>query len=159
MRGEFRSEAIRGLWVRAINKVISQQRIVNLMKKRVTESKEKANKGKIVETYCLIIPTSKFKLTWTLTVIFLLLNTAIMTPFIISFIENMSYQLFIIEIFVDSMFFIDILFNFLTPYEKNDKLITNKYLIAKNYASGWLFPDLLACFPFWLFEDSSSGTM
>ena len=155
MSPKTKSEALSDIWVTAISTIMAKQRIVNMFKKPT----EKEKKPKPVrKRLCLIMPSSAFKLAWTFVVVTLLLYTAIVTPFIISFIDEMPTQLFIIEIFVDSLFFLDIIFTFFTPYEKGDKLITCKIKIAQNYITGWLLPDLLACFPFWAMEEDTSGT-
>ena len=152
-----KSSEIQELWMSSIEKVISQQRVINLLK-RSNEPKEKGDRNKGNKRMCLIWPTSKFKFIWTFVVIILLLYTAIITPFIISFIDIMPFELFLTEVIVDSLFFMDIIFTFFTPYEEKDKLITDKRKIAINYITTWLFPDLLACFPFWIFEDDSTSS-
>jgi len=98
---------------------------------------------------CLIMPNHRFKSIWTITIIVLLIYTAIFVPYKIAFIEDESLAQLVIDAVVDILFGLDIVINFLSARETSSgKLITDHKKIAKAYLSGWFWLDLLACFPF-----------
>ena len=72
-------------------------------------------------------------------------------PYRLSFESNPPMIFVILDIYLDSIFLIDILITFLTPiavgYAHDSKLIYDKGKIALFYLKGWFFLDLLACFP------------
>ena len=67
---------------------------------------------------CLLLPESKFKTYWTVTIILLLVYTAIFVPFRVSFIVEESLGLLIMEGIVDILFGIDIFVNFISAKEE-----------------------------------------
>ena len=49
----------------------------------------------------------------------------------------------------DLIFIFDLIVNFYAAfYNKNDELVVDKKLIAKNYLRGWFFLDFIASIPF-----------
>ena len=98
---------------------------------------------------CILLPDSKFRTSWTVIIIVLLVYTAIFVPFRLAFIEEDSLPLTIVEATVDILFGIDIYVNFISAIEgENNQLITDHRTIACTYLKGWFWLDLLACFPF-----------
>ena len=104
-------------------------------------------------TTCLIMPESRFKTTWNIIIILLLLYTAIFVPFKIAFIsEKDGIIMQIFEWTVDILFGVDIFINFISAtVDKNtNTIIFDRKKIAINYIKSWFILDLIACFPFQL---------
>ena len=100
---------------------------------------------------------SKIQSYWNVINIMLLLYTAIYMPYRIAFIDNESNTLFIIDWVVDSLFFFDIIINFLSAYEEEDGFMQqNLKIIGTTYVRSWFVPDFVASFPFQLFEQSAN---
>lgn len=98
---------------------------------------------------CLLLPSNKFKTSWTIIIVILLVYTAIFVPYKIAFILEDSQATIVIDAIVDILFGIDIIVSFLSAVEDKDgKLITSHKGIAKIYIKGWFWLDFLACFPF-----------
>ena len=73
---------------------------------------------------CLLLPNDKFKTSWTLVIVVLLVYTAIFVPFKIAFIDEDPTVLVGIEATVDILFGIDIFVSFISAVEdKSGKLI------------------------------------
>ena len=111
------------------------------------------NLGKFV-----ILPDSKFKLTWNMVVVVLLIYTAIFVPYKVAFVEEPSKSDKVIDYIIDILFTIDIFINFMSGYEDEEegKVIKNIRLIAMSYLKSWFFPDVLACIPFGLIMPENS---
>jgi hypothetical protein len=78
----------------------------------------------------------------------MLLYTATVTPYRIAVFDDDTLEWLIIDLVVDCLFFLDVIINlFLAFYDANMSLVTNHRKILVNYATGWLFPDLIACLP------------
>ena len=81
---------------------------------------------------CILMPSNRFKTTWTVIIVFLLAYTAIFVPFRIAFMEKETVGLTVVEAIVDILFGFDILVNFISAIEdKSGKLITEHSQIAK----------------------------
>ena len=150
LNAEDKSAQIRNLWQNAAKQIIVKQKVVRYFHPTpLHKQKPKYD--------CLIPPNCKFKIIWTLVMIVLLLYTAFCTPYIIAFIEEMASGLFVLEVIVDMLFFIDIILTFFTPYMEGNREIRDKCIIAKKYLFSWFIFDLVACIPFWAFEDNNSS--
>jgi hypothetical protein len=80
------------------------------------------------------------------------------TPVRISFyMERANLTWDIIDWSLDSIFFLDLIFNFLTPYMEEDKMITSLWQIAKKYLKFWFAIDLLSIVPFELILDGGKA--
>lgn len=53
-----------------------------------------------------------------------------------------------IDLFVDCVFYVDMVFTFFTPYWESEKLILSLRSIAWNYFKFWFWIDLVSVFPF-----------
>ena len=103
----------------------------------------------------IILPDSYFRLFWNIIVLILLLYTGIFTPYRTAFVENDDPDsfLFKFEIFIDSMYCLDLFMNFLMAYEDQDKKIEVRWKkIAANYLRTWFFLDFISCIPYQYFE-------
>lgn len=100
--------------------------------------------------FCMFHPNRKPKLIWNMIVIFLLVYTATVMPFRIAFIENKLFdEWFFIDLFIDVLFFIDVLVNLTSAYYDNEgQLVVSRYKILINYLTSWMVIDILACIPF-----------
>mmetsp|Transcript_28324 Transcript_28324/g.42881 ORF Transcript_28324/g.42881 Transcript_28324/m.42881 type:complete len:88 (-) Transcript_28324:1483-1746(-) len=64
-----------------------------------------------------IDPDGAFKKSWDIAIVILLIYTATYSPFRTAFMdETYSQVFFVFELCVDSLFFFDIIFSFLSPY-------------------------------------------
>ena len=151
-----KSEAIRNVFRRAIRKCLVKTAFLNA--KSLYRFNNYRNESTAVEkkNICLIMPGTTFNFIWTIVVLLLLLYTAIVTPFVVVFIDNPPLPLFIWELIIDGLFMIDIIINFFTPYYDEGILIKDKWKIAKNYLKSWFLIDLIACIPFNLFSSGEN---
>ncbi len=97
----------------------------------------------------IIFPNSKVKNTWNLVVMFLLFYTGTYIPYKTAFVDYSPEYVNIIELSIDSLFFVDIVVNFLSAYEDSEKNIEFRLSrIAFNYIRQWFLIDLVSCIPF-----------
>ena len=97
----------------------------------------------------IILTTSPLKKLWTVINIVLLLWTAIVTPYQICFIDSSSSAWFAIDLFIDTLFFLDIFLNFFSAYiDFEGKLVTDLRQIVRNYLKGWFLIDFVGVLPF-----------
>ena len=98
-------------------------------------------------------PTSRIRQTWDVVVVFLLLYTLIFLPLKVSF--ESDTESIGLDIGVDVLFAIDIIFSFLTSYRLPDgTLIRDFDTVAINYLKSWFVLDLVATFPFYALGSS-----
>jgi potassium voltage-gated channel Eag-related subfamily H protein 7 len=108
---------------------------------RISDIKEK-HRG-------LIDAKSKFMANWDVVMMILLIFTAWVTPFEVSFLDTRMNALFVINRFVDLAFVADMAVNFRLIFEdKEGTIILSKNLIARRYLRGWFTIDLLSILPF-----------
>lgn len=140
---------IRSIFFKMHERVINYGTTKNINKlgsdleKKIIESKSKI----------VLLPDHPFKRFWNILMIFLLGYVATYVPFNICFSstekkEEMSFGE-LLDIFVDSLFFLDIIINFISAYDdpKTNLPVINLKKIAVNYMTSWFFIDLLAVFP------------
>lgn len=97
------------------------------------------------------MPRSNIMTFWNIAILFPLLYTATIMPVRISFIEEGVFWIEVCENIVDVMFVLDIIINFFAAYEEKGKLVRNLTVIRQHYVKSWLFPDVIATFPWhWL---------
>ena len=109
-------------------------------------------------------PNSKFKTTWDTTIICLVIYSAVTVPFNIAFLLDGDIDtcqgdgdkpeicppggLFYLDILVDIMFWVDILFSFRTGYMKDIIYVEMQPVpVAKKYLKTWFTIDFFAVFP------------
>lgn len=133
-----------------------------LLKKSPTETKGKKTSStqKFIDK-AIIYPGSMFMNYWSVVLIFLLLYTASITPYRVSFIDNSLSSddaWSICDYFVDSLFMLDIIVTMnLAFYDKDGVLINKRFAIFTNYLRTWLIIDVLGVFPFEFLDPSSSN--
>jgi hypothetical protein len=108
------------------------------------------------------MPDTLFKAIWNVLIILLLAYTAIIAPFRIAFFDETGdfwskfYSWF--DVFVDIVFGLDIIVNFISPYEKpNMKFEYNLKKIAINYLTGFFIIDFVATLPIGLIIDPKNA--
>ena len=93
---------------------------------------------------------------WDVYVGILLIYTALFVPYRLAFEDDTPLGWMIFDLFLDTMFMLDIFLNFFTGYydssEELGEPIMNCKKIAINYIKGWFFLDVIATFPFQLIE-------
>lgn len=105
----------------------------------------------------ILQPNSNLKSYWNIVNIMLLLYTALFMPYRIAFIDDESIPQQIIDWGVDTLFFFDIVVTFFSAYEESDGYVQSNWKkIAITYINSWFFLDLLACFPFQVFDNAGS---
>lgn len=111
-----------------------------------------------------ISPVGKFRLSWDVTWIALLLAEIWATPFRVFFlVDNAeSDSLIYMSYAITSFFFADVVLNFFTGYleVKSEKICYNNLYIAKKYLKFWFWVDVLVTIPYdELFSSDESGTV
>lgn len=98
----------------------------------------------------ILHPSTKFKVFWNIVMALLLLYTAVVMPYTLTFLDYTMYDPWgIIDLALDLLFFIDILVNFNSAYfDQEGHLISNRKQITINYLRSWFLLDVAACFPF-----------
>lgn len=111
-----------------------------------------------------VLHYSPFKALWDWVILFLVIYTAVFTPYVAAFLLNEPDQktvqqsnnaeygddpIVMVDLIVDIMFIIDILINFRTTYvSENDEVVSAPSKIAVHYFRGWFIIDLVAAIPF-----------
>jgi len=120
------------------------------------------NKNHISENFpsYLINPDKMFSKTWNIIMFFLMIYIVLIGSFRVcmtdSYLNPKYSTIFIFDMFIECIYFIDIIINFLTAYRNSkDELVTDICKIAKNYSKTWLFVDLLSQFPYYIFDWAS----
>jgi len=73
---------------------------------------------------------------------------SVTVPFRISFESDPTYDWIMLDIIIDALFSVDVMFNFFTAYEdENGELVVNRIKIAKTYMKSWFFVDLISSIP------------
>jgi hypothetical protein len=100
----------------------------------------------------VLMPDTVFKTVWNVLIITLLAYTATIAPFRIAFYESSesnSSQFFdVFDVFVDIVFGLDIVLNFISAYEKTEgRFEYDLKKIAINYLMGFFAIDFVATIP------------
>jgi len=100
----------------------------------------------------LLDPRKRFMQRWDVYVAILLLFTAVVTPFEVSFLDIKQFwnPLYLINRVVDLSFMFDVLLQFNLMYidSKTNSWVTGRWRIAKNYLLGSFFIDFVSVLPF-----------
>ena len=116
--------------------------IQNLTQKAHTLSEIRSN------PWYILSPETSLINSWNKFMTMILVYTAIVTPFTVSFMENETIGWTISEYVVSFMFFIDFLLTcFEAYYDDERNLVFDLRKILSNYATGWMIPDVVACLP------------
>jgi hypothetical protein len=100
---------------------------------------------------------SKFRITWDLFILILIITSGLLIPFQIAFRHVADWSGTEIIYLVDLFFLIDIVLNFFTSYRHKGAEITDRKKVSAHYLKTLLVIDLLANFPldafFLIFQD------
>ena len=107
----------------------------------------------------LLHPDSQFLRIWSVIISLLLLYTATVMPYRLAFTDGADQGAWVyIEYTVNVLFSLDLILNFFSAiYSPEGDLVISLKTVVWTYAKGWMFIDLVACFPFNLVD--TSGTM
>lgn len=109
-------------------------------------------------------PESSFRLVWDLVLVTLVLEQAVLVPYIISFNVTMSVGLGTLDALIMIFFMLDVcnshaVITLNTAYFAKGTLIGVRVKIARNYLKLWFWLDVLASFPYsWLSGDGISSS-
>ena len=106
-------------------------------------------------------PRSKWKETWDMGVLLFILYSAVVIPFRICFSAEAVGWMWDFEVFVSLFFIVDVIFNFNTSYNIEDKWVISRSRITMNYLSGWFWIDAPSSLPVELmtaFMDNESSS-
>lgn len=94
-------------------------------------------------------PSSRCKQVWNMLIGFLLLYTATVTPFVITFLDTGTLDTwFIIDTVIDFCYIVDVILNCNTAFFDHDaRLKVQRKAIVLNYLKGWMVIDVVACIP------------
>lgn len=114
-----------------------------------------------------VLHYSPFKAVWDWLILFLVMYTAIVTPYMAAFVLTKTTKrpassssnhaasiiyndpLVFVDYIVDVMFIVDIFINFRTTFvDVNEEVVSDPCRIAVHYVKGWFLIDLLAAIPF-----------
>lgn len=94
----------------------------------------------------ILLPTGRVKPWWDLLVVLLVIYSAFSLPVILCFdLKNARISSW--DVFVDVVFYLDVVFYFFTAYDENGVTVYSRKKIALKYVKGWFTVDLIACLP------------
>ncbi|CAG9327285.1 unnamed protein product [Blepharisma stoltei] len=97
---------------------------------------------------CIIFPDDHFMTFWRVILFLLLSYTIFITPYRISFVEVDTKNWQIADLFVNALYFLDVLINsILAYYDSEMNVVTSNKKIFLNYLAGWMLIDLCSCIP------------
>lgn len=172
----------RALWLKAKNKIVAtirMKRIITDIKlygqsstlfneSKISEDKllnYLAQKSKVLVDYTdvnekytipktVFHPNGTFISVWNVLMAFILLYTAIIDPYLLSFMNIVKWDpLFVIGIIFDFTFMLDMIFTFNTAYyDEDNQIIGDRRKIVLKYLKSWFLLDLASSVPFGLLE-------
>lgn len=102
----------------------------------------------------IIDPIHPFMQKWDVFITILLVYTALVTPFSVSFMGNATGLMFFMDKFVDLGFLIDMFINFFLGFKDDEGIMQWRHSkIVKKYLSSWFSIDFLSILPWDMAED------
>ena len=95
----------------------------------------------------VILPFSRFRTSWDVLMLVLVLWTAVVLPFTLGFAVEPDPGVVILEICLDVLFIVDICLNFRTAYVQSSFLVVDRRAIRRNYVRHWLMVDAASSVP------------
>lgn len=120
------------------------------LKKKKDQEYEESQRLRFLKNYdyFVILPDDPFKKKWDLIIAFMLIFTALVSPYRIAFVDVDTLEWTVIETIIDCIFGVDLLLNFFFAYYDNqDDIVDSRKKIAMSYLKGWFFIDLLTILP------------
>lgn len=116
-----------------------------------------------VKYTCLLHPDGSFRRIWSVSMLLLLMYTAIFVPYRIAFEEQVFWDAWtVMDLCIDGFFMLDVGINFVSIGVNEDgSLEVRRGVIAANYLKSWFLVDVTSCFPMTLvdyFTNPSSST-
>ncbi|EQC26504.1 hypothetical protein SDRG_15682 [Saprolegnia diclina VS20] len=106
------------------------------------------NEQKLAHQNWIVHPHDAFLINWQLTVATGIIYSTIMVPYRIGFNSDPSGQGLGVDLFVDFVFFIDIIISFRTAfYTAEHQLVYQARTITFGYLRGWFFIDIVSTVP------------
>lgn len=166
--GKYKYQA---LWQKVIRTVMVNQKIIRMMKNFASPDTEEIDilirrSSALIKTqdsfsvpFGVILPFYRAKEVWDLYIAFVLIYTALVTPFTISFLDLAPGDFISnFDIVIDITFVIDLILNVNTAFVNEDNvLVVDRGMILKNYLRHGLLIDLISSFPFSLFDITTRG--
>ncbi len=107
----------------------------------------------------LFLPNTSFIYWWNWLVITLLLYTAYVMPYKLSFVDSPGMNWFCVDLTIDCLFMCDVIINLNTSfYSAENVLITQRSTIFWEYLKGWMIFDIIASVPIDAIEVAIFGT-
>jgi hypothetical protein len=108
-------------------------------------------------SYCLLHHDHRFRISWDMLTLLSLSYIGITMPLLFAFGDAVTGKLRSLDLTIDVMFMVDIVFNFRTTFiNANCEKVTQGKAIAKHYLKTWFLLDLVSSFPF---DHVSSGNL
>ena len=96
----------------------------------------------------VFLPTDKWKESWDIAILVLILYSAVFVPYRICFSAPASGWVAVGEHVQTVMFIVDVCFNFNTAYAEGDAWVSSRPAIARKYLQGWFWIDFPSSIPF-----------
>ena len=96
----------------------------------------------------MFLADSNFHVIWDLIGFICIIYQMFVTPYRICFDADSYGVWYFIEIFIDSIFILDIFVSFNTSYIDKGILVAERKKVIWNYLKGWFLMDLIASFPY-----------
>ena len=100
----------------------------------------------------VFVPTDRWKEGWDMIVLVLIIYSAIFVPYRICFSAHAVGYWFYFEQAQTALFLIDVIFNFNTSFQEEDRWVTSRAMIAGRYLQGWFWIDFPASVPIELLD-------
>jgi len=99
-------------------------------------------------------PKGRTRIVWSLVMVFLLIYTATIMPYRLTFEEITPFSWQIVDYFVDVLFLTDFAMNFISAYyDEEGHFVKEPKILALNYLKSWFILDLIAVFPLDVIEN------
>lgn len=133
---------------------ITEDKLVSYLKKKCRILVDYTESSGFKVPKYIFDPNGAFLSTWNILMALVLLYTAIVDPFVLSFVQTTNWDaLFTIDVVIDFGFIFDLLITFNTAYFNEENfLVCNRKKICYKYLTGWFLLDLPSSIPFGLLE-------
>lgn len=165
MTEEERAERVAHLWRRALAKTRGAVQVILTfgdLNRRIflygstKKNVEQEQQDQVKPLPFILMPDSSLISFWNIVMMLLLLYTATYVPFKTAFVEDSPQYVNNIEFAIDSLFFVDLVVNFISAYETNDKNVEFRLSrISFMYLRTWFLFDVFSCIPFQYLDFSS----
>ena len=107
----------------------------------------------------ILAPRNKLVQVWSIVIIFLLLYSATVMPYRLTFAEGRGGAWMAIEYTVDALFWFDLILNFISAYYDDEGVfVQDPKILARNYIKTWFIIDFISVLPFDLIQQAATGS-